>query len=53
MLADSGEINSQSTEAWSVSRDGLYTLWEDYATRGFLQYMGQLQENKLVTEFAP
>jgi hypothetical protein len=35
----------------SVRRWVIYP-WEGYAARGFLQYMGQLQEDKLVTEFA-
>jgi hypothetical protein len=52
MLVDSGEIISQSPDPQSVSGDQLYTLWEGYGSREFLQYMGQLQENKLVTEFA-
>jgi hypothetical protein len=40
MLADSGEINSQSPEPQSVSEDGLYTLGEGYATRRFFAVYG-------------
>jgi hypothetical protein len=36
---DSGEINSQSPEPWSVSGDVLYTPQVVYVTRGVLQYM--------------
>jgi hypothetical protein len=39
MLADSGEINSQSPKPQSGSGDELYTLHVVYVTRGFLQYM--------------
>jgi hypothetical protein len=39
MLADSGEISSQSPEPRSVSGDELYTPQVGYVTRGILQYM--------------
>jgi hypothetical protein len=47
MLADSGEIVSQTPEPRSVSGDGLYTLWEGYETRGVLQYTGKQVDHRI------
>jgi hypothetical protein len=58
MLADSGQINSQSPEPWSVSGNELYTPkglcnQGSFAVDGsqVVRKTSQLQKNKLVTEF--
>jgi hypothetical protein len=53
MLADSGDIFSQSPELRSVSGDGLYTLQEGYATMGFCNIWVSYRKTSCLQNLVP